>query len=168
MDNRKPLAGKVALVTGAGRGIGCAIALAFADAGASLCCAVCTRAQEQATADAIEHRGGRAIAVAVDVADEASFAACVQRCRSELGGIDLLVANAGVGGTHATVDRADATDWQHTIAVNLTGAFLSVRAAVPAMVERGGATSSSSVRGPGGVPRAACRPMRRRKRGWRC
>lgn len=135
--NQQRLAGKVALVTGAGRGIGRAIALALAEAGASLCCAARTLEQVRSTAGEIERRGGRAIAVPVDVADEASLSTCVQRCRSELGGIDLLVANAGVGGVHATVDRVDAADWRHTIDVNLTGAFLSVRAVVPAMVERG-------------------------------
>lgn len=134
----KPLGGKVARITGAGRGIGRAIALAYADAGAAVCCAARTLDQVQDAATEIRARGGAALAATIDVADETSVAACVQRCAVELGGIDLLVANAGVSPAHATVDRLPPSDWSRTLAVNLTGAYLCVRAVVPEMVKRGG------------------------------
>jgi 3-oxoacyl-[acyl-carrier protein] reductase len=134
----KPLRGKVAFVTGAGRGIGRAIALAYADAGAAVCVAARTFEQVRDTTEAIAARRGVALALVVDVTDEASIADGVRACAAKFGGIDVLVANAGVSVRHATVDRIDPADWARSIAVNLTGVFLCVRAIVPEMVKRGG------------------------------
>ena len=132
------LQGKVAVVTGAGRGIGRAISLGFAQAGASICCAARTMTEIEAVADEINATdGGRAIAVPTDVTDLASVAAMFERVQTELGGLDILVINAGAGSDKRTVEEGNPEDWVATINVNLTGAYYCARAAIPYLKQRG-------------------------------
>jgi 3-oxoacyl-[acyl-carrier protein] reductase len=132
------LHGKVAIVTGAGRGIGRAIAIGYARAGAAVCCAARTHAEVEAVAREIQAAGGRAIAVRADVTRPDDVEAMVAATCEAFGGLDVLVANAGVEGGRATIERADAQAWRQTLEVNLFGAFHSMRAAIPALRARGG------------------------------
>jgi len=139
MTNREQaLAGKVALVTGAGRGIGRAIAIAYAGAGAAVCCAARTRAQIEAVAAEIEAAGGHAFALTTEVSDPASVERTVAETAARFGGLDILVINAGVSPSKSDVADSDAAAWNRTIAINLTGAYLCARAAIPHLKARGG------------------------------
>lgn len=133
-----PLQDKVAIVTGAGRGIGRAIATGYAAAGAAVCCAARTAGEVEAVAADIRAAGGRAIAVATDVTRPAEVQAMVAATLDAFGGLDLLVANAGVEGVRSTVEGADPDAWRQTLEVNLFGAFHCVRASLPALRARGG------------------------------
>ncbi len=134
MDGR--LDGKVALVTGAGSGLGLASARRFAAEGAAVVCADLGDAGRLA-AEGIAADGGRALGVAADVTAGAELEAAVGAAREAYGGIDVLYANAGIPAEGRTTD-VDPPDWDRALAVNLTGVFLSARAALPAIVERGG------------------------------
>ena len=136
MTIKPDLNGHTALVTGASRGIGAAIALALAEAGA----AVAVNYRERATeADAIvatiKGSSGRAIAVAADVSQAASVAKMVDQVGSALGPIDILINNAGIAIVRGIDDLTEA-DFDTTIAVNLKSAFLCTQAVVPAMRAR--------------------------------
>jgi NAD(P)-dependent dehydrogenase (short-subunit alcohol dehydrogenase family) len=130
------LDGKISIVTGGGRGIGRAIALRFASEGAAVVVAGTTIQMIEAVAQEISNRGGRAIAVSTDVASEADVAHMVSTALSEFGGIDILVNNAGIAGPTALVQDVSREDWDHTLAVNLTGAFLCAKHALPHLIER--------------------------------
>ena len=139
MTNREQaLAGKVALVTGAGRGIGRAIAIAYAGAGAAVTCAARTQAQIEGVAAEIESAGGQALAVTTDVSDAASVERAVAATAARFGGLDILVVNAGVSPPKNEVADSDAAVWSGTVATNLTGAYLCARAAIPHLKARGG------------------------------
>jgi 3-hydroxybutyrate dehydrogenase len=128
------LDGKVAVITGGGRGIGRAIALRFAAAGASVVVSgTSTEALEQTARD-IEARGARAIRVIADVADEAAVAQVIARTLAAFGRLDILVNNAGIAGPTALVTEVKREDWERTLAVNLTGAFLCAKHALPHMI----------------------------------
>jgi NAD(P)-dependent dehydrogenase (short-subunit alcohol dehydrogenase family) len=135
------LEGNVAIVTGAATGgIGEAYAHALADAGAAVVCADIDVARAGGVADAITAIGGTAIAVEVDIADEASVAAMVERATAELSGIDILVNNAGLMAQIVMTPAMMATreEWDRAFAVNLTGAWQCAKAVAPAMKARGG------------------------------
>ncbi|MFK3819697.1 SDR family NAD(P)-dependent oxidoreductase [Pseudomonas sp. NPDC089407] len=123
------LANKVALITGAGQGMGQAIARQFAQAGAWV---VAADINLQAARQTVESMGDNALAVACDVADSASVAAAMAAVEARFGRLDILVNNAGVGAVDALVDTPD-ENWQRVIGVNLTGTFLCSRAAVRLM-----------------------------------
>src|SRR5690349_11706725 len=108
------LHGKVALVTGAGKGIGRAIALGYARQGAAVCCAGRTRADLESLAAEIRGEGGRAIAVAVDVSDEDAVALIVQACTEAFGRLDVLVINAGVTAEGVSVEESEPRQWRRT------------------------------------------------------
>ncbi len=116
------LAGKCAVITGAGSGIGRASALAFGQEGASLVLCDVSQAVYD-TARAVEAAGGRALGVVADVADEAAVRDVVERCVRELGGLDVMYANAGIAGTLAPFVELDADDWLAVLRVNLLGVF---------------------------------------------
>jgi NAD(P)-dependent dehydrogenase (short-subunit alcohol dehydrogenase family) len=140
------------LVTGGGRGIGRAIALAFAVPGATVAIAARTPAQLDETARAIEQRGATALALPLDVTDEQAvaraFEAIDRACGSTL---DVLVNNAGVGGG-LPIHQTDTGSWRRILETNVWGTFLVSRHAVPLMREGGRIINMSSVLGRFGVP----------------
>ena len=133
------LQGKVALVTGAGRGIGKAVAIAYAKEGAAVSCAARTQSQIDTTMAEIESAGGQAIAVRADVADLQSVRAMVDTTVRRFGGIDILVANAGGNFDRSRVEDGDPADWLTTLNVNLVGAYYCARESIPYLKQRQGA-----------------------------
>jgi len=155
MANQTDLSGRVALVTGGSRGIGRAIALALAEAGADVAVNFLARAAEaEEVAGRVRAFGRRALVVAADVSDGAAVSAMVGRVADALGPIDVLVNNAGIGPAHGLDDLTEAV-FDRTIAVNLKSAFLCIQAVLPAMrARRFGRIvniSSGAARGAGGI-----------------
>ena len=130
------LSGKVALVTGAGSGIGRATALALGTAGAAVAAADLREETAARTADAIQTQGGRALALAGDVSSRADVRRWVDAARERFGSLDILVNNAGL--QHVSpVQEFDEERWDALIGVMLTGPFLATRYALPGMLEAG-------------------------------
>lgn len=128
---------KVALITGAGSGIGKAAALRFALEGAAVGVLSQTPEEVEATVNEIRTSGGRAIPLVADVSDEASVAQAVQQLVQECGGLDIVFANAGINGVWAPIDEIKPDEWDKTIAVNLRGTFLTIHFSVPYLKQRG-------------------------------
>jgi NAD(P)-dependent dehydrogenase (short-subunit alcohol dehydrogenase family) len=129
------LAGKVALVTGAARGMGAAIAAHFVQQGASVALA---DVLDDTLASTVNRLGPHALAVRLDVTSEADWALALERAQSAFGALDILVNNAGINDRRSIL-ASDAASWHRQLAVNLDGAFFGMRAAVPAMLAAGGA-----------------------------
>lgn len=120
-----------ALVTGGGSGVGKAIALALAEAGIEV--TICGRRQQ--SLDTVAQSNPRIHGVSADVTDEASVKALYETAEAARGAFDIVVANAGMSGS-APAHKTTLGDWQRTLDVNLTGAFLTVRPALAGMLER--------------------------------
>ncbi len=138
----KKLQNKVAIVTGASRGIGRAIALGFAQEGAYVIVAARSEVEKKElpgtiykTADEIQNLGGRALPIRCDVTDEASVNGMVQKAIAELGRIDILVNNAGVAFYYPVLETPFLR-WELVLRVNLTGAFLCSKAVLSKMIEQ--------------------------------
>ncbi|WP_254545574.1 SDR family NAD(P)-dependent oxidoreductase [Halomarina pelagica] len=141
------LTGKTAFVTGAGSGIGRAYAEGLAEAGASVACVDVDGNAATETADSLPTD---AVAVPADVTSEEDVAAAVEQTANELGGLDAVFPNAGVGGAIAPLAEHDLDDWRRVVEVNLTGVFLTARAAAQHFVESeegGTITSTASIYG---------------------
>jgi len=133
----QPLAGQKALVTGANSGIGKAVALALAVAGADIVVNyVAGESEAHTVADRIAASGGRAIALRADVSDEAQVVAMFDEARASFGTLDIVVANAGLQ-RDAPFHEMTLAQWQTVIDVNLTGQFLCAREAVREFLRRG-------------------------------
>jgi NAD(P)-dependent dehydrogenase (short-subunit alcohol dehydrogenase family) len=133
------LAGKVALVTGAGSGIGKATAKLFAYAGARV--AVLTRSHDEAeaTCTEIRHGSGEAIGIVADISDAEQLAKGMRTIADSWNRLDIVVANAGINGLWAPIEEISESDWQKVFDVNLKGTFITVKHAVPLLKRNGGA-----------------------------
>src|SRR6266446_1405495 len=138
------LTGRVAIVTGAGAGIGAGIAAMLAEAGAAVTVADIDGERAASTAKAIEKRGGRAITVTADVSEAHEIDALVRQTVTDLGGIDILVNNAGIATTEL-VEDLDEEKWRGVLDVNLTGPFLCCKAVLPYMRRKGWGIPQQSV-----------------------
>lgn len=125
------MAGRHALVTGGGSGVGRAIALALADADIDV--TICGR--REAALVEVARENDRIFGIAADVTNEAAMASLYRQAEAARGPIDIVVANAGMSGS-APAPRTSLADWQRTLDVNLTGAFLTVKPALAGMVAR--------------------------------
>jgi NAD(P)-dependent dehydrogenase (short-subunit alcohol dehydrogenase family) len=130
------LTGRVAVITGGGRGIGEATARALADAGASVVVAARSAAEIDRVAGELEMAGRPALAVRCDVTDPNSVDQLRTAAEERFGAVDILVSNAGVA-TSAPLARITLEEWEKLFAVNTTGAFLCARAFAPGMTKRG-------------------------------
>ena len=131
------LSGRVAVVTGASRGIGEAIARAYAEAGAAVVLASRTQEALDEVARSIEEDGGQALPVACHTGDPEAIGALVERTTAELGGVDVLVNNAGTNPHFGPILTAEESHWDKTYEVNVKGYAAMAKACVPAMRERG-------------------------------
>ncbi len=132
------LENKVAIVTGAGRGIGRAIAEAYAREGARVVLTARTREQIEAGVDAIEAAGGQALAVAADVTKLEEVQEVFRRAAEAFGGVDIVVANAGGNHDRMPLEAGDPAAWVATVELNLTSAYYTLYAAIPHLKRRGG------------------------------
>jgi len=138
--------GKVAMVTGAGSGIGRAMAGRLAAEGAAVMCADIDEQAAQATSARIGEAGGRAAALGLDVSDRAAFRAAIERTVADLGGLEVLMNNAGIGAGHP---------WERTIGVNLSGVYHGLVEGCPVLADRGGGAvvNTASIAGLNGLVR---------------
>lgn len=134
------LTDRVAVVTGAGRGLGRAMSLALADAGAHIVCSARTREQIEETAALIKEKGRRTLVVPTDVTDSHQVNAMVDAAIAEFGRIDILLNNAGGGGAGAGKTLPELTDdeWRSGMDTNISSMFYCTRAVVPHMQKQGG------------------------------
>jgi NAD(P)-dependent dehydrogenase (short-subunit alcohol dehydrogenase family) len=144
---------KVAIVTGASSGIGIGIAEVFAEEGAAVVCVARRQAEGAAVAEAVRSRGGNALFVACDVADERQVDRAVQETLERYGRIDVLVNNAGVNFVKP-FEQLTSDDWDRVIGVDLRGTFLFTRACIAAFLKQG----SGSVVNIATVHTMACLP----------
>jgi len=145
-------AGKVVLVTGGGRGIGRATALAFAAAGAKVAIASRTAKELSATVRAMRAAGGQGLSVPTDISAARSVAALVRTVAQKLGPVDVLINNAGLLEPIGPIWATRTTAWRKNVRVNLEGVYLCARAVLPAMIQRQHGTiinvSSGAARSP--------------------
>lgn len=148
------LSGKVAIITGASKGIGRVMSRLFAQEGASIICAARSAALVEETASLIRADGGQAIAVLCDAAREDDAGRLVEAGLTAFGRIDTLVNNAGDGGPTKPVQEYTVEDWFYTINSCLTSSYLCIRFTVPAMIRAGGGAivNISSTAGRRGLP----------------
>ena len=143
------LDGKVALVTGAGSGIGRASALLFAQEGAKVAAVDRQEDEELRSLIAeIEEQGGEALPLAADVSTPAQMRGAIEQVAKRWGRLDVVFANAGVNGVWAPLEELEPDEWDRTLAINLKGTFLTVKYAVPHLKRQGGSVMiTSSVNG---------------------
>ena len=145
--------GKVAIVTGASRGLGRAMAAALAEAGADVAVAARSKTDLEETAHVITARGRRAVVVPTDVSEYAQVEALVERTRAALGGLDVVVNNSGIAIVSPLAEMRP-EDFRKTLDVNLVGAFNGCRAAAPHLIAQrsGKVINVASVLGQVGLP----------------
>ncbi len=131
------LSGKVALITGAGKGIGKALAIAYAKQGIKICCIARTLNDIELTAREIKTLGGDAIAISCDVINYEELEIVMQKTFNQFGRIDIIVINAGTDCEKLPIDKLDIEEWKRVIDVNLSGAFYTAKAAIPYLKRNG-------------------------------
>lgn len=142
------VAGKVALITGAGSGIGKAAALLLAQEGAKIAALGRTKDELQETIAQIQNTGGEAIAISADISQPQEMQQAVQQVVNQWGRLDIVFANAGINGVWAPLEELEPEEWDKTININLKGTFLTVKYAVPFLKKQGGSVIiTSSVNG---------------------
>lgn len=142
------LAGKVALVTGAGSGIGAATARLLAEAGVKVGVLSRTAAEVRKVAKEIQRRGGEAMALTADVGGTVAMFGAVRKLQRKWKRLDIVFANAGVNGVWAPLEELTVDQWDETMRINLRGTFLTIKAALPLLSKRGGSVIvTSSVNG---------------------
>ena len=129
---------KVAVITGAGRGIGRALALGFAEQGANVVCAARTPSQVAETAETIRRSGGAALARRCDVTDADQVERLYAAARDQFGAVDIVIANAGGNFSRASVEDSDIAEWEQTVRVNLIGVYYTCKFAIPDLRAKGG------------------------------
>jgi NAD(P)-dependent dehydrogenase (short-subunit alcohol dehydrogenase family) len=132
------LAGRAALISGAGGGICRAIALAYAREGAAVACVDIDSVSAAETARLVTEAGGRALSQVCDVASESQTLAAAEAARQAFGRLDILVSGAAPHDPSGTVIEVTTADWQRVLDINLTGSFLLSRAVLPSMIAGGG------------------------------
>lgn len=132
------LDGKVALITGAGSGIGQAAATLLGSEGARVAALSRTKEELEETVRQIEAKGGEGMVVPADVSDPDEMKASIQAVIDRWGRLDIVFANAGVNGVWAPLDQLEVEEWDKTIAVNLRGTFLTTKYAIPHLRRQGG------------------------------
>jgi NAD(P)-dependent dehydrogenase (short-subunit alcohol dehydrogenase family) len=155
--SNRPLSGQVAVVTGAGRGIGAAIATSLARLGAHAVLCGRTVSAIQATAAAIASEGGSSTAVECDVTDLRSVESMAARIEDLFGRLDILVNNAGVGGGNSPLHELAPEVWQQVMNTNLRGVYYCIRSLAPVMIRRrsGHIVNVSSLAGKNPLPNGA-------------
>jgi len=142
------LDGKVALITGGASGIGKGAALRFAEEGASIALADMQDEEGAQALSEVEAKGAKALFVRCDVSEPASVQDAVEKTVARFGRLDIVFANAGINGVWTPIDELEPEDWNKTIAINLTGTYLTVHYAVPHLKKNGGSIIiTSSVNG---------------------
>ncbi len=129
---------KVAVITGAGRGIGRGLAIGFAEQGAKVVCAARTSAQLDETVESIRASGGDAIAVRCDVTEAADLQNLYAQTRAHYGGVDIVIANAGGNFERRSVEESEIAGWEYTVRVNLVGVYYTCKYAIPDLKTKGG------------------------------
>ena len=152
-----PLAGQVTIITGAGRGIGAAIASKLANLGATAVLCGRTRAAIESTAKSIAQAGGKAEAMVCDVTSLQSVEAAAKQVESSFGRADVLVNNAGIGGFGGPLHQLSPDGWDQILNTNLRGVFYAVRAFAPLMIRAhtGHIINISSLAGKNALPNGA-------------
>lgn len=138
---------KVALVTGAGSGIGEASALLLAERGARVALLGRTASELEEVAEQVRQLGSEALVAVADVTDEEAVGEAVRATRERFGRLDVVVANAGVNGTWAGIETLTVEDFRSTIDINLTGTFITIKATVPHLPRGGSVVVTASVNG---------------------
>jgi NAD(P)-dependent dehydrogenase (short-subunit alcohol dehydrogenase family) len=148
------LNGRVAIITGASKGIGRVTSQRFADEGASVVCAARSAGLVQETVDAITKAGGRAVAVVADVATEEGAQRAVEAAARAFGKVNLLINNAGDGGPTKKIQEYTTEDWFYTVNSCLTTSYMMIRFAVPELIKAGGGAivNITSMAGRRGLP----------------
>src|SRR5258708_12557315 len=154
MDTRQPLDGQTAVVTGAGRGIGAAIARKLAALGAMVALCGRTRTALEATAKAIAEAAGKSEVVSCDVSDLHSVEMAAQAVEKKIGRIQILVNNAGVGGFGGPLHELPPESWDQILNTNLRGVYYVIRAFAPMMIRArsGHIINISSLAGKNALP----------------
>jgi NAD(P)-dependent dehydrogenase (short-subunit alcohol dehydrogenase family) len=142
------LLGKVALITGAGSGIGKAAALLLAKEGAKIGALEVDEETARKTVEQITETGGEAIAIGADVSDPEAVQAAVKELTDKYGRLDVVFANAGINGVWTPIEEMDPEEWDKTLDINLKGTFLTIKYAYPHLKKDGGSiVVTSSVNG---------------------